>query len=92
MAKTFVPYPELEDDLDHLRAKRCMEPKCPQRKRLLAAFKEPECGAMICLANGTLVYVHSNGEWIDCVCRQPRGHDGPHIPDLPAECWTVPDE
>ena len=104
MPKKFVPYPELDDDLTALgkaRAARSLHyllqdppSTAGALERLLAAFEEPECGARICQAIGaTLVFVHYKvGEWVECVCRQPRGHDGPHIPDLPAECWRMPDE
>ena len=105
MAKEFVPYPELEGDLEILREELRVESEgvlrwvalgkvLPTLGRLLAAFKERECGAVICHGHpdeDALLVYNKAGEWIKCVCRQPSGHDGPHIPDLPAECWRMPD-
>ena len=94
MTREFTPYPELEKDIDHLVAST--EGRCPAycspRRRLLAAFKEPECGAWVANWIGDALFLHP-GPGTSCrlVCRQPRGHDGPHIPDLPAECWRMPD-
>ncbi len=63
---------------------------------LLAAFKEPECGAEVWHqflpgAGSPVVLQRGNRGRIGFVCREPRGHDGPHLPHVPAECWRMPD-
>ena len=104
MDKEFAPYPELEEDLDRLS--RCtmvtglddyMVISCATTKhrealrRLLAAFKEPECGAEARNARRGPVGWWDSGkvEWV--VCREPRGHDGPHVPAVTIDSWIMPD-
>lgn len=104
MTREFVPYPELEEDIERLRAtlRHTAHSIAPgvfpvntlrALDRLLAAFKKPECGARMRGPDAADVWVQRAdlGGFIPCICHQPRGHDGPHIPDVPAECWRMPD-
>ena len=54
---------------------------------LLAALDPPKvCGAQLKNAQATVYCKFS-----PVTCRLTRGHDGPHIPDVPSEAWRMPD-
>lgn len=102
MTKEFTPYRELDEDLgalsrcdmvwdDHKVVGCAHKEHREALRRLLAAFKEPECGAEARNARRGPVGWWDSGkvEWV--VCGEPRGHDGPHVPAVTIDSWIMPD-
>lgn len=101
MVRELTPYPELEEDLLMLGHSQD-EFQSAALERLLAAFKEPECGAVmhhfddgsgmpVMRVTGT--YSTGTGLDVPLICRLPRDHFPAtgHDPKVPAECWRMRD-
>ncbi len=67
-----------------------------RRDRLLAAFREPECGKVLHHADWPGCRPNPIHRWASpdentpLACREPEGHPGKCVPDVPADAWRKP--
>jgi hypothetical protein len=89
----FIPYEGWETDLLCVLRISGVSPGAASL-RLREALQPAVCGKKICHSS------RSHPSWrpplkltiedheVELVCRKPFDHKGPHLPDIPPECWA----